>query len=271
MTAIPASHSPSTTQSKTSKIESEMFFVNDTALGTTAGNVIVDVTLPSAPTGGIESSCTSFFGLAQSAPETAGTAYSGNNLAQPLTLAAGTAGDLIVDSFGGGFNLASTGKSASPIAGQTQLTNAQLVAGGILSGSSYEVVPAPGSVTAEWSPVNVPRLAGDSFTVTAVLQNVVSPPISGTIAIGGTDPITFSCAGARPSAACTVTAGSSTLIGANQIPVTVSLTARNQSEIPAAASQQADGFHGAPGTYPVTVIASAGGVTQAISLILVVQ
>jgi len=60
-----------------------------------------------------------------------------------------------VDSFAGGFNLGSTGKSASPSSPQVQLANGQLVAGGIPGGSSYEIAAAKGSVTVGRSPISV--------------------------------------------------------------------------------------------------------------------
>ena len=68
MTAIATSQAPGSGQN-TSKIESEMFYTNDTALGTASGSITVTVTLPSAPTGGVAAGCTSFFGAAQDGGE----------------------------------------------------------------------------------------------------------------------------------------------------------------------------------------------------------
>ena len=152
MTPISASQAPSVSPT-TSKIESEMFYVNDTGLGTASGPVSVSLTLPGPTSGGFAINCTSFFGVSQAAPEIAAAAYNGNSTPTSLTasLATGTDGDLIVDSFAGGFNLASTGKSASPNPGQTQLSIQQSVAGGILSGSSYEIAGPAGSYTPGWN------------------------------------------------------------------------------------------------------------------------
>ena len=188
MNAIPASQAPTPAQSNTSKIESEMFYLTDSSLGTISGSVPVTVSLPSTPTGGIGASCTSFFGLVQGAPQTATTAYSGNNAAQTATLTTSTAGDLIIDSFAGGFNLGSTGKSASPSSPQIQLSNGQLVSGGILGGTSYEIASAAGSVTVGWAPINVSRLAYSVAAFAAAktgytVSTAVNPVGAGTVTL----------------------------------------------------------------------------------------
>jgi hypothetical protein len=60
MTAITESQAPTPAESNTSKIETEMFYLNDVALSTTSGPVMVNVTLDAPPTGGLAASCTSF-------------------------------------------------------------------------------------------------------------------------------------------------------------------------------------------------------------------
>ena len=190
MTAIGGSQAPTSAQSNTSKIESEMFYLNDTSLGAVSGSVAVSVTLPAGytPTGGVAASCSSFFGMAQAGPETMGTAYSGSNVAQTATLTLVTAGDLVIDSFAGGYNLASTGKSASPNTGQTQLVVQNLPSGGLIGGSSYEVAAAAGGVTVGWAEV-VSRLAYSAVafapipTVNYTVTTGVSPNFGGTISL----------------------------------------------------------------------------------------
>jgi Glycosyl hydrolases family 28/Divergent InlB B-repeat domain/Bacterial Ig domain len=180
MTAIPGSQAPTSAESNTSKIESEMFYLNDTTLGTTSGPVAVNVTLPSAPTGGVGASCSSFFGMAQSAPEAFGGAYNGAGVAQTISLTTATAGDLVIDSYAGGFT-ASTNptKSASPNSGQTMLTDSQLSTAGILGGSSYEIAGAPGSISVGWTNT-ISRLAYSAvaFAPTATVNYTVTTSAS---------------------------------------------------------------------------------------------
>ena len=188
MTAITTSQAPSTVQSNTSKIESEMFYLNDSSLGTTSGAVTVSVTLTTAPTGGLAASCSSFTGMAQTGPESAGTAYNGSGTAQTVALTVASAGDLVIDSFAGGYTLNSVGKSATVDSGQTSLSNQNLASGGILGASSYELAYAAGSVTVGWTPT-VSRIAYSAvaFAASAVtnytVTTSVSPALSGTVAI----------------------------------------------------------------------------------------
>ncbi|MDR3735730.1 MAG: glycosyl hydrolase family 28 protein [Acidobacteriaceae bacterium] len=175
MTAIAASQAPGTGQN-TSKIESEMFYLNDVTLGSTSGVVAVNVTLPSAPTGGVSAGCTSFFGMAQAGPEAEGVAYNGSGTAQTISLTTATAGDLVVDSFAGGFTASSNPtKTALPNAGQTALYNSQLSTAGILGGSSYEIAAAAGSVSVGWADT-VSRLAYSAvaFAPTAAVNYTVT-------------------------------------------------------------------------------------------------
>jgi hypothetical protein len=188
MTAITASQAPSAIETGTSKIESEMFYLNDSSLGTMTGAETVSVRLTTAPTGGLAASCTSFFGMAQTGPESAGVAYNGSSGAQTITLSVATAGDLVIDSFAGGYTLNSTGKSATQNSGQTQLSYQNLASGGIIEGSSYELPAAAGSVTVGWTPT-VSRLAYSAVafaaaaTVNYTVTTSVSPTGTGTISL----------------------------------------------------------------------------------------
>jgi len=184
MIAIPGSQAPVTALQNTSKIETEMYYLNDSGLGTASGTQVVSVTLPSAPTGGVAANCASFFGLGQYVPDTEGAAYSGNSTPASITLTTATSGDLIIDSFAGGMTSA---KTASPNSGQNVLTNAQLVAAGIFSGSSYEI-STTASVNVGWAEtasreayaaVAFKPLAVASYAVTTA----VSPGVGGTIAL----------------------------------------------------------------------------------------
>jgi polygalacturonase len=149
MTAIPSSQAPSTSEATTGKIESEMFYLGDTGLASLSGSYAVNVSVPTAPQGSVGAACVSFFGVAHTGPEAVAEKYNGNNPAPAVSFTTTSVGDLIIDSFAGGFNLASTGKAAIPSAGQTQLTPAkyQLAAGGILIGSSYLISPTAGAVS----------------------------------------------------------------------------------------------------------------------------
>jgi len=191
MIAITGSQAPTHTEASTSKIEGEMFYVNDTGLGSTSGVVTVDVELPSTPTGGVAASCTSFFGMAQTAPEASSAAYNGSNVIAYTTtsLTTITAGDLVIDSFSGGFTASgSPTKTAAPYAGQTQLSNAQLSTAGVFSGSSYEIAGAAGSVTVGWTDtVSRSAYSAVAFAPTAAtyypVTTSVSPAGSGTITL----------------------------------------------------------------------------------------
>jgi polygalacturonase len=150
MTAIPETLAPTTVQASTSRIELEMFYLNDTNLGSTSGSVPVSVTVPSATQSGLSAICTSFFGVAQAAPEAKGQYYSGSAPTPSVALTTATTGDLIVDSLIGGFNVNSTGKSASPNAGQNPLYYQMSLPGGFLIGSSYKIAPGVGTYTLGW-------------------------------------------------------------------------------------------------------------------------
>ncbi|MGA2351194.1 MAG: Ig-like domain-containing protein [Terracidiphilus sp.] len=190
MTPIVASLAPTHTETSTSKIVSEMFYLNDATLGTTTGSVTVNVSLTAATAGGMAAGCSSFFGMFQGGPEVEGTSYSGSgSVAASATLTTLTAGDLVIDSFAGGFTASgSPTKTASQSAGQTQLFDGQLSTLGILGGSSYEIAGAAGSVTVGWtntvsrntySVVAFPPTTVANYTVTTS----VSPVGGGTIAL----------------------------------------------------------------------------------------
>ncbi len=130
MTAITIPATPTTTlapthsETSTAKIETGMFYINDTSIGSLAGNTYsVALTIPTAPTGPVAAGCTSLFGVSQTAPEAVGSAYDGSSGAVAISLTTLTANDWVIDSMGGGFG--SSG-SASPVTGQTQLYNVQL-------------------------------------------------------------------------------------------------------------------------------------------------
>lgn len=190
MTPITTSLAPTHTETSTSKIVSEMFYLNDATLGTTTGSVTVNVSLTAATAGGMAAGCSSFFGMAQGGPEVEGTSYSGSgSVAASATLTTLTAGDLVIDSFAGGFTASgSPTKTASQNSGQTQLFDGQLSTLGILGGSSYEIAGAAGSVTVGWtdtvsrntySAVAFPPTTVANYTVTTS----VSPVGGGTIAL----------------------------------------------------------------------------------------
>jgi hypothetical protein len=193
MTAIAGSQAPTSAETNSSKIESEMFYLNDASLGAASGPVTVDVELPSTPTGGVAAGCTSFFGIAQTAPETVGTAYEGSGSPSPsASLTTATADDLIVDSFAGGFTAsANPTKSAAPNTGQTQLSDNQLSTAGILAGSSYEILPVAGSVTVGWTQGST-GVSRDAYSAAAFAATVttnytlttsVNPVGSGTVSL----------------------------------------------------------------------------------------
>jgi len=146
MTQITASLAPTHTETSTSKIVSEMFYLNDSTLGTTTGAMTVNVSLTAATAGGMAAGCSSFFGMAQGGPEVVGTSYSGSgSVAASVTMSTLTAGDLVIDSFTGGFTAsARLTKTALQNTGQIQLIDWQLSTLGILGGSSYEIAGAAG-------------------------------------------------------------------------------------------------------------------------------
>ena len=150
MTKIAGSQSPSQTDATTNKIESVMFYLDDNTLTGVSGTVPVSVTgITPAPQGSAGATCVSYFGVGQAGPEAVAEKNNGNNPSPAVTLVTSTYGDLIVDSFAGGFSTGSTGKAAQPSAGQTLDTtpsNYQLAAGGLLIGSSHMIAGAPGSI-----------------------------------------------------------------------------------------------------------------------------
>jgi polygalacturonase len=187
MTAIPLSQAPGVGQN-TSKIESEMFYANDTTIGPLSGSVTVSVSLPSTPTGGVAAGCTSFYGMAQAVPDAAGNAYNGSGTAAAITLTA-PAGDIVIDSFSGGFTAsANPTKTASANTPQNPLFELQLSTAGILGGSSYEAVPSAGSLSVSWtSTVSRSAYSAVAFAPTAVptytVGTSVSPVGAGTVAL----------------------------------------------------------------------------------------
>ncbi|MES2392517.1 MAG: glycosyl hydrolase family 28 protein [Acidobacteriota bacterium] len=135
------------------KVEGAMFWANDSTLSGLSGSQVVSVTIPGSLTVGAVAGCSSYFGAAQSGPESSGVSYNGSGTAPSVTLSVPNAGDLVVDSLVGGFT-ASTNptKSASPTTPQTALYNTQLSTSGVLGGSSYYFVPSGTSFAASWTP-----------------------------------------------------------------------------------------------------------------------
>jgi hypothetical protein len=154
-----------------------------------SGTVTVNVTLTTAPQGGVVVGCTSFFGVMQAAPESTATDYTGSGGSAPGTLVASaeTAGDLIVDNFAGGYTAAATGKTASPNSPQVASYNMQLSTAGVLGGGSYELAAA-GPNTIGWVD-SVSRLAYSAMVFAAVpatqytVTTAVSPVGGGTISL----------------------------------------------------------------------------------------
>jgi hypothetical protein len=189
-----AMHAVSTSQivsGSASKIESEMLYANDTDLGTMSGTETVNVTLGTAPIGGgLAVGCTSFFGVTQAAPETAGTYYNGSGGSAPgnITVSVATAGDLIVDNFGGGYTAAASGKTAVPNSPQVTSYNTQLSTAGVLGAGSYELAAASGSNSIGWTD-SVSRLAYSALVFAAnaapyyTVTTTVSPAGGGTISL----------------------------------------------------------------------------------------
>ncbi|WP_420238540.1 InlB B-repeat-containing protein [Telmatobacter bradus] len=197
MTAISGALYPTT--SKTSKIQTEMFYLDDNTIGSLSGVQAVSVSLASAPTGGIAASCSSYAGVAQTGPAASGENYTGSDFSAGLTviLASRSVGDLIVDSLAGGYTLGSAGKTIAVESGQTLLTDENLTSGGIAGGTSYEIVSAAGSVTTGWTDANVSRGAyavaaftgPTDYTVTTSVSpstggNILLSPSGGSYASG---------------------------------------------------------------------------------------
>jgi len=131
-----ALQAPTHALSSTSKVFSQIFYISDTTLGTpAAGTYTVALSNFTAVTGGLSAGCSSFFGVAQPGTvESPVVAYSGSALGTAtLNLTGLSAGDLVVDNFGGGYG--SSG-SATVGSGQTQLYNVQQAAGAKTTGAS---------------------------------------------------------------------------------------------------------------------------------------
>jgi hypothetical protein len=126
--------------------------------------------------------------MAQAGPEVTAAVYSGNSTATLANLTTVTNGDLVIDSFAGGYNLNSTGKSASPNDGQAALVVQSLPSGGIIGGSSYEVVPTAGIVAVGWTEV-VSRQAYSAVafapipSTNYIVAATASPSNGGTVTI----------------------------------------------------------------------------------------
>jgi polygalacturonase len=162
MTAISSAQYPPTT-SGTSKIESDMFYLDDRSLTSFSGSMPVIVNLlqaPTTPTSPTTSAagaiCATFFGVAQNGPEVAGTEYYGSNAANPNppSITTTTNGDLIVDSYAGGFASGSS-KSESVPAPLTQLSSYISLSGGLPSGgllgvSAYLITTSAGNYSLIW-------------------------------------------------------------------------------------------------------------------------
>jgi Glycosyl hydrolases family 28/MBG domain (YGX type)/Divergent InlB B-repeat domain/Bacterial Ig domain len=196
----PSLQAPSHAQSSTAKIFSQIFYISDTGLGARVGSYTVAVTIPTAVTGGASAGCTSMFGVNQTAPEVTASGlvggYSGSSTPAPsITLTTITAGDWVIDAFGGDYG--TSGSAGLPGAGQTQLYNVQSAAGslttglskgGEISAGSYELVPTPGSVTVGWAPT-VARYAyvatafAPAATVNYTISTAANPVGSGTVTL----------------------------------------------------------------------------------------
>jgi polygalacturonase len=191
----PSLQSPTHALSSSSKIISDIFYINESGLPANSGTYPVAVTISPAVTGGAFGGCTSLFGVNQAAPEATITEYNGGSTPAPTaTLTTLTAGDWVIDALAGGYG--SSG-SASPSAGQTLLYNVQSASGskttagsngGVIAASSYEQVASPGSVTVGWS-ATVARQAyavvafAPSATVNYTVSTAVSPTGGGTVSL----------------------------------------------------------------------------------------
>ena len=186
---------PTHAESSTAKIFSQIFYIDDAALGAVgSGSYNVVLTIPTAVTGGASGGCTSLFGVNQTAPEATATGYSGSSTAVLDTLTTITAGDWVIDAFGGGYG---TNGSGTPNVGQTQLYNigsasgAKTTAGsngGNVAASSYELVANPGVVSVGWN-ATVARQAyaaaafAPAPTTDYTVSTSVSPSGGGTITL----------------------------------------------------------------------------------------
>jgi uncharacterized repeat protein (TIGR02543 family) len=157
-TAVIGGQAPTHAESSTSKISTQLFYIQDAALGSrTAGTYNVNVSFSPAVTGGASAGCTSLFGVNQAAPEAVTTAYSGSSTFTFPSITTATPDAWVIDSFGGGFG--SSTATWSPNSPQVQLYNALLTGGvstasaktGQIGASSYELVATPGSITPGWT------------------------------------------------------------------------------------------------------------------------
>lgn len=183
MNVIPNTQAP--TSGSSVKIETVMFYLNDTTLGAASGSQSVVVTFGAAQAAWT-AGCTSFFDIQQTSPETSGTYLNSSGSSAPaiLSLTTATAGDLIIDSFAGGYSVNSV-KTDAPNAGQTQLYNIISTPTGISGGMSYFLAGAPGATALGWTD-SVSRLAyaGAAFKVsTFTVTPTVSPVGSGSITL----------------------------------------------------------------------------------------
>ena len=192
MTALTAA--PSHGQSSTAKISAQMFYLNDTGLGTMSGSQQATVTLSAGPTGPFLLACESFFGVAQAAPEFTSTAYSGSGVAQTIAVGPVAAGDLIVDVFAGGATSSKASTPSAPLAGQTLRYSQEFVGKSTLNanaevwgGGSYEIASGT-SATVGWSETES-RLAyvATAFAAAPIanytVTTAVSPAGAGTISL----------------------------------------------------------------------------------------
>jgi uncharacterized repeat protein (TIGR02543 family) len=162
-TAVNGGQAPTHAESSTSKISTQLFYIQDAALGSrTAGTYNVNVSFSPPVTGGASAGCTSLFGVNQAAPEAVTTAYSGSATFAFPSITTITPGAWVIDSFGGGFG--SSTATWTPNSPRVQLYNAILTGGfstagtingttkaGQIGASSYELVATPGSITPGWT------------------------------------------------------------------------------------------------------------------------
>ena len=220
-----ALQTPTHAQSSTSKIFSEIFYISDTTLATpVAGTYPVVVSNFTAVSGGISGGCSSFFGVAQAAPETSNSVQNGSALTPAaLTLAGLSVGDLVVDNFAGGYG--SSG-SATITAGQTQQMqsyNVQQAAGskttlnsngGEVSAGSYQIATGS-SVTMSWTNANARvAYAAVAFAAAATTNYTVATSITSNGAAGGSGgTVTLSPSAANYPSGTSVTVTANPAIG----------------------------------------------------------
>ena len=187
MTPLTATIAPT---SSSNKIESLMYYINDTTLGSISGSQTVSVSQYGTPSGGVVAGCSSYFGVAQAGPEASTGIYngSGNGTAASITVTTVSANDLVVDSLAGGYTAGSTGKTATANTGQTTLYTSQLSTSGILGAGSYLIQAAPGAVSLGWadtlSRFGYSAVAfAPAATVNYTVSTAVSPTGGGTVSL----------------------------------------------------------------------------------------